>query len=111
MYMNSQWFLSTINLIDENRWYNNGEHIACFTGEAATGFGAPSPISACAFLQNTGGTWGSIIKTLMQSFMDNHNCGLCGSIPYYFPQGDNNVANGMLTINYVGSTGGCDGLC
>lgn len=73
-----------IDQIDESRFYQNGEHIAC------TGF-------ICAFLQNSGGAPGSSIKTLAHNLLD-HGCHQCGSVPLFFPQ-DNDVANGQLTIN------------
>ncbi|KAI0528524.1 killer toxin [Xylaria digitata] len=87
-----------INGIDPNRWYNNGQQIACFESS-----------HICAFLQNTGGAWGSKIKQLAH-YIPDHNCKVCGSVPYYFPEGNNNVADGMLTYNYV--TNACGhGLC
>lgn len=46
--------------VDDNRWYNNGEQIACVgTGNTWTGSGG-----FCAFLQNTGGTNGGKLKEL-----------------------------------------------
>jgi len=86
-----------INGIDENRWYNNGEQIACF-----------EPSHICAFLQNTGGSWGKNIKGLAHYIKD-HGCKTCGSVPYFYP-GNNNVDDGMLTYNYVRSACG-HGLC
>jgi hypothetical protein len=74
-----------VNQIDRNRFYNNGEHIAC-----AGIF--------CAFLQNSGGAPGSSIVPLIQD-LRNHGCKVCGSVPLFFPQGDNNVRDGELTVN------------
>lgn len=49
-----------IDGIDSNRWYQNGQHIACI--------GTVAPITGkggfCAFLQKTGGTNGAVIKNL-----------------------------------------------
>ncbi|KAI0528523.1 killer toxin [Xylaria digitata] len=90
-----RWF---INAIDAGRWYNNGEQIAC------------TPAQICAFLQNTGGTWGSKIKQLAP-YIPNHGCTSCGSVPYYYPEGNNNVADGQLTFNYVSSPKCENGLC
>ncbi|KAK5999180.1 hypothetical protein PT974_01570 [Cladobotryum mycophilum] len=59
-----------INGIDPNRWYNNGQPIAC---EGIL----------CAFLQNTGGAWGRNIKGLAH-FITDHGCDNCGSVPYFF---------------------------
>ncbi|KAJ5475959.1 hypothetical protein N7475_001688 [Penicillium sp. IBT 31633x] len=53
----------------------------------------------CAFLQGTGGTNGGKIKELAH-YIPDHGCKMCGSVPYFYP-GDNNVANGQLTFNYV----------
>ncbi|CAG7997024.1 unnamed protein product [Penicillium salamii] len=92
-----------IHEIDPNRWYNNGEHIACVgSGNTWTGSGG-----FCAFLQNTGGTNGAKLQELA-GYIPDHGCKQCGSVPYFFP-GDNDVANGELTFNYVSdscSTGG-----
>ncbi|KAF7596456.1 hypothetical protein BBP40_001763 [Aspergillus hancockii] len=54
-----------IDNIDINRWYYNGEHVACVGSSA------------------------------------HHRCKACGSVPYYFPQGNNNVDDGELTYNFV----------
>ncbi|KAB8221349.1 killer toxin [Aspergillus novoparasiticus] len=85
-----------IDGIDPNRWYNNGEHIACVgSGARITGNGG-----FCAFLQNTGGTNGAVIKSLAH-YIPEHGCKVCGSVPYFYPQGNNNVDDGELTFNYV----------
>jgi Kp4 len=89
----TQW----INGIDPNRWYNDGEQIACFV-----------PSHICAFLQKTDGAWGSNIKGLAH-YIPDHGCKSCGSVPYFYP-GDNNVDDGMLTYNYATQTCG-HGLC
>jgi hypothetical protein len=85
-----------IQQISDDAWYDNGQHIACFD-------------EICAFLQGTGGTWGSILKQLAP-YIPDHGCTTCGSVPYYFPQGNNNVADGQLTFNYVDNACG-SGLC
>jgi hypothetical protein len=85
-----------IQQIPDDAWYDNGQHIACYD-------------FICAFLQGTGGTWGSILKQLAP-YIPDHGCTACGSVPYYFPQGDNNVADGQLTFNYVDNDCGY-GLC
>ncbi|KAF4448966.1 Killer toxin, Kp4 [Fusarium austroafricanum] len=88
-----------IDGIDPNRWYNNGQHIACVgTGAPITGNGA-----FCAFLQGTGGAPGRNIKGLAH-FIPEHGCGACGSVPYFFPS-SNDVKDGQLTYNYVSN--GC----
>jgi hypothetical protein len=79
--------------VDDNRWYQNGEQLACVTGALCD--------SICAFLQNTGGLPGNEIKTLAQRIVE-HGCTVCGSVPVFFDQGDNNVdSHGELTFNYV----------
>jgi len=93
---------SFANGADDNRFYQNGEHIACVESLAGTGL--------CAFLQNTGGVPGSSIKTLLQDLLD-HGCKKCGSVPVFFPSDNNDGDHGILTVNEVGSTGGCNGLC
>ncbi|KAJ7912966.1 killer toxin [Mycena leptocephala] len=88
--------VSYIETISDGTWYNNGQHIACY-------------FNICAFLQNTGGTTGAVIKQLAP-YIPGHKCKECGSVPYYYPQGDNNVADGELTFDYVSDA--CDtGLC
>lgn len=94
--------LADVQKIDNNRWYQNGEHIACWENVAGGGL--------CAFLQGTGGIPGSLIKTLLQDLV-NHNCHACGSIPVFFPSDNNIASHGELTVNAVHSTGGCNGLC
>ncbi|KAI9775167.1 MAG: hypothetical protein M1839_001418 [Geoglossum umbratile] len=87
--------------IDSNRWYKNGEWIACAQSEGDFGADtAKGDVGFCAFLQNTGGTWGSIIKQLAPE-IPKHGCRVCGSVPYYFLQGNNNVDDGELTFNMV----------
>lgn len=100
---NLNTLISYANSIDSNRWYNNGEKIVCQESALGTGL--------CAFLKNTGGAPGSSIKPLLQA-LANHGCKKCGSIPLFYPQGDNNDADhGILTVNAVGSTDGCNGRC
>lgn len=95
--------LNSVQGIDTGRTYQNGEHIACWESSLGTGI--------CAFLQSTGGITGDLIKELVQDIV-NHGCTVCGSVPVFFNSGDNNINDhGELTINYVGSTGGCNGLC
>jgi hypothetical protein len=89
----TQW----IDGVDPNRWYNDGQQIACFF-----------PSHIYAFLQNTQGARGSDIQRLAH-FVRDHGCTVCGSVPYGYP-GDNNVNNGMLTYNYVTQACG-HGLC
>ncbi|KAB8221348.1 killer toxin [Aspergillus novoparasiticus] len=90
----AQQLTNVIQHIDTNRWYMNGEHIACVGNQAGNGGGY------CAFLQKTGGTNGGVIKNLAHYITD-HGCKQCGSVPYFFPQGNNNVDDGELTYNYV----------
>lgn len=101
----AQRLTNYIDGIDPNRWYNNGEHIACATFSADEG----TVGHICAFLQNTGGAPGQNIRGLAH-FIPEHGCNKCGSVPYFFPA-DNNVDDGELTYNVVGSDACGDGLC
>jgi hypothetical protein len=95
--------------IDPGRWFANGEQIACATVTiwSATG---PTSSSSCAFLQNTGGAWGSRILELAH-YLQDHGCQSCGSVPYYYPE-DNDVSHGELTYNAVRRPcSSHDGLC
>lgn len=87
--------------IDPNRWYKNGEHIVC-AGAGGTGL--------CAFPQNTGGIPGKAVLKLLQD-LHQHGCSKCGSIPIFFPDGDNNDnTHGILTVNQV-ARANCQGVC
>ncbi|KFY39723.1 hypothetical protein V495_05761 [Pseudogymnoascus sp. VKM F-4514 (FW-929)] len=77
---------------DDNRWYNNGEKIACMWENFFSG-------AFCAFWQGSNGNSGRESKLYIQSLSD-HGCGLCGSIPYGFPT-TNDINNGYLTVNFV----------
>ncbi|KAH7169503.1 killer toxin [Fusarium sp. MPI-SDFR-AT-0072] len=80
--------ISMANYIDHSRWYQNGEHIVCAA-------------NLCAFLQNTGGMPGTKISELLWDLKD-HGCKQCGSIPVFYPSGDNDEkSHGILTVNYV----------
>lgn len=94
-----------MNGIDDNRWYNDGEQIACEWADFYSG-------SVCVFWQKSNGNSGRETKTYINALAD-HGCGLCGSIPYGYP-GTNDVNNGVLTVNWAthdclgnGGTGAC----
>lgn len=93
-----------VNGIDQNHWYQNGEHIVCSQDIGGQGL--------CAFLQGTGGMPGSSIPGLLDALLQ-HGCTKCGSVPVYLPvNGDNNPNDhGILTVNYVSNPNGCNGLC
>ncbi|KJZ75582.1 hypothetical protein HIM_05045 [Hirsutella minnesotensis 3608] len=88
--------------VDDNRWYQNGQHIACWQALNGSGF--------CAFLQGTGGLPGREIKRLLQELV-NHGCAKCGSVPAFYPKDNDIRTHGMLTVNWVHSTGGCQNVC
>ncbi|KAL4886885.1 killer toxin [Aspergillus karnatakaensis] len=88
--------VALIDNIDPNRWYDNGQQIACQNEAFLQG-------AVCAFLQNSGGAPGSSIITLARDLRD-HGCAVCGSVPLFFPQGDNNVDDGELTVNWTGNS-------
>jgi hypothetical protein len=96
---------TAIEGIDPGRWFANGEQIAC-ARDAVSG----RNYAYCAFLQNTGGAWGSRILELAHH-LQAHGCKGCGSVPYFYPE-DNDVSHGELTYNHVIKP--CskrDGLC
>jgi hypothetical protein len=90
-----------INGIDQERWYQNREQIACDEVDQTTGDDTYSSNTKlfCAFLQDTGGAWGSDILRLAH-YIPGHGCKVCGSVPYFYPS-DNNVEHGELTFNHV----------
>lgn len=94
-----------INNINDGRYYQNGEHIACATFAADEG----TQGHVCAFLQNSNGAPGSSIRALAH-YIPDHGCKECGSVPLFYPD-DNDVNNGELTFNVVGSNACGDGLC
>ena len=99
-----QHFLYQADHLDPNRWYQNNQKIMCQLYEDVFTSGA-----FCLFLQNTGGVPGSSIKPLVQALSD-HGCKGCGSVPVFYPQGDNNPDHhGILTLNFVSDPGryGC----
>ena len=62
-----------IDSIDDNKHYNNGDHIVCEKNKLGTGI--------CAFFQSTGnGGSGADAKRLVQKLI-NHGCTACGSVP------------------------------
>ncbi|KAF5550964.1 KP4 killer toxin [Fusarium mexicanum] len=87
--------------LNDNKWYYNGQHIACWQNVAGTGF--------CAFLQNTGGLPGKDIKRLLQERV-NHGCAKCGSVPAFYSSDNDLKSHGMLTVNYVAKPN-CNGIC
>jgi hypothetical protein len=93
-----QHLRNLVNDIDPNRWYNNGDNIAC-VGPVSSAW---TVTWTCAFLQGTGGAPGKSIPALLQSLLD-HGCINCGSVPLYYPvNGDNNDGDhGILTVNEV----------
>jgi hypothetical protein len=90
-----------IQTIDSNRWYNNEQHIACCQSDGKFGLpDAEGSVGFCAYLQKSGGAPGSSIKKL-GPYIPNHGCKVCGSVPLFYPQGNNNVDDGELTFNMV----------
>jgi hypothetical protein len=97
---------SAIENIDGDRWYADGELVACVTNQP----NHEGPVSFCAFLQSTGGALGSRILELAH-YIEAHGCRGCGSVPVFYPE-QNEVSGGELTYNYVRRP--ClarDGLC
>lgn len=72
-----------------DRFYNNGEQIICGSQ------------GICVFAQESGGLPASSVPLLIQD-LQGHGCKVCGSIPLFFPDGDNNEDDfGFLTVNFV----------
>lgn len=92
-----------IDNIQNDRFYRNGEQIACVHANTYDGI--------CAFWQKTNGLYGGTAKQKAH-YIPEHGCDICGSVPLDYPH-TNNVENGMLTFNYVTKTClvGTDGLC
>lgn len=88
-----------LNGIDPARWYNNGDQIVCIS-------------SVCACLQYTEkGASGATIQSLAH-YIPEHGCKTCGSVPVFFPSGDNSVWDGELTFNYARNPcATIDGFC
>ncbi|KAJ7157202.1 Kp4-domain-containing protein [Mycena filopes] len=84
-----------IDGINAERYYSNGEHIAC-------------RMNICAFLQDQQ-DWmsGAEIRGVAHDIVE-HGCKVCGSAP---TKAGNNVAEGQLTFNFVSETGCREGLC
>ncbi|KAJ3524757.1 hypothetical protein NM208_g11930 [Fusarium decemcellulare] len=98
---NLQHILSYSGGLDDNRWYQNGQHIICQTSTDNAGL--------CAFLKNTGGLPGREIKRLLIE-LENHGCKKCGSVPAFYPSDNNSNSHGELTVNFVQGTN-CQGIC
>ncbi|KAJ7045077.1 killer toxin [Mycena alexandri] len=84
-----------IDGINVERYYTNGEHIAC-------------RINICAFLQNQEEQMsGAAIRSAAHDITE-HGCKVCGSAP---TKPGNNVADGQLTFNFVSEAACREGLC
>ncbi|MCJ1460459.1 hypothetical protein MMC28_010841 [Mycoblastus sanguinarius] len=112
---------ATINTLNTTSppTYTNNEHIACLPGTSPTdeevdNHGAYTeetvdvPGGICAYVQLTAnGTTASEVKALVGK-LQKHKCRYCGSVP---TGTENNVSEGMLTINWSDDLKGCSGLC
>ncbi|GLI75815.1 hypothetical protein PoHVEF18_004081 [Penicillium ochrochloron] len=101
-----------LNNVDDHTWYNNREYIACAT--APVNDEPVPPLALCAYFQNSGGGDGARVKKLAGS-IPGHGCNTCGNVPYWYPEGNNNVNDGQLTYDAVSDPGsscpGYPGLC
>lgn len=98
-----QQFYNLADGLQQGRFYQNDERIMCqpYSGLAGGAF--------CLFLSGTGfGAPASSFKTLIKDLMD-HGCQACGSIPLFFPDGDNSPNRGVLKSDWVSGskTGAC----
>ncbi len=94
-------FVSLVDNLDPyaDQYFQNGEHILCIR----TG-GQGDDEGYCLFLQGTGyGIPGSSVKPLVEA-LSNHGCQACGSVPIFFPQGNNSPDLGILVANQVSAT-------
>jgi hypothetical protein len=99
--------------IPDSRVYKNGQHIACVPGNYIITIPPQNiPVTVfggiCAFLQNSPDKNSRDLKWLIDNLVG-HNCKACGSVPVTYP-GDNDIKNGMLTLNFVDGEH-CDGVC
>lgn len=78
---------------DNKIWYQ-GEQIACVWSTGAA-FGR-----LCAFTQGVDQLEQWKARQLL-SFLKDHNCGGCGSVPRNYPNDNNVNSAGMLTANFV----------
>lgn len=105
--------LELVKHINLYRLYPNGEHIICLKlfPDDRDGY--------CVFAQNMKGVpgriTGSLVKDLVNQLLVKQECELCGSVPIYNLRRNlpyfNDPGSGILTINYVDDTFGCDGIC
>lgn len=92
-------FQSLAPSLDQNRQYQNGEHIMCTFLDAT---------NICMFFQGTGfGAPGRSVGPLIDALIA-HGCDTCGSVPIFFPSGNNDPSSGILTVNVVGNAEGCN---
>ncbi|GJN81465.1 hypothetical protein PLIIFM63780_004999 [Purpureocillium lilacinum] len=77
------------NRIDPNRWYNDGQQVACAGYEQLTAAGKAWWLST--------GLWYS---GELAGYIVLHECDVCGSVPTDYPAG-NDVSKGELTFNFV----------
>lgn len=92
------YITDNLNGVDPNYQYSNGEKVAC------RGY-------HCCFPQDMGNRKlsGQRVRDLIVA-LGNHGCSGCGSVPYDWPGGPNDVSRGQLTCNYVTATCG-NGVC
>lgn len=104
-YYSTNDFNEAVKKISSKQWFENGEHIACFAVNPSPGLN----YRACLFAQGSKGVNGVGVKRLMPFLKS--KCGLCGSVPLFYPE-SNDPSGGILTINIVSDTRGCNwGLC
>lgn len=109
--------------VSENTTYGNGDHIVCVTNtipvsillgtayvSVTLGGGVPAG-GVCLFPQQLPSGTAITLRQVrgLVDYLLQHGCKTCGSVPVTYP-GDNRVANGELTFNFV-SNPACTGTC
>jgi len=92
----AQQLADMIANLDPSDTFTSGQQMACLD----TGSGGLCDGQVCAFLQNTGSTFGVSQLTSLANDIVGHGCSACGSVPVGFPD-SNDVSQGELTFNYV----------
>ena len=88
-----------LDLIDDKDHFSDGDHIVCSTS------------LICVFPQyTTFGISGAEVKKLFKE-LTKFECDVCGSIPTGYFDGNDDLSDGELTVNYVGGVAGCCGPC
>lgn len=93
-------FQSIFDNVFDKRIYDNSESIGC-TEFSHVNFKGSFKGVYCAYVQNLDGSVsGATLKSLYTELV-NFGCGICGSIPINYANGDDDVNHGELSFNMV----------